>query len=1221
MIRTRLASLASAALLAALAAFSAPAAAQIAIAETPLFLQQPIKPAFIMALDDSGSMQWEVLVRNMDGMLFWDRTARSFFNADGSVRSAGDNNFLELFPFPGRGTKRRAVPPTPNFGFARSHEFNPAYYNPTTRYTPWKRDRADHPNPWPNINPTAAVPDPRLAVSATANPSFDLTQNIRNFDPVAWRFDVRNGMTIMAGVEYRETAECGGFPGAAGTWRTAAADFMATADCTSVAFSYYAPTFYLTSPTFPGYTATPLAITDPVGGPPATTLYRYEIRPGNMTGAAYAAQIQNFANWFSYYRNRNLQLVAALTESLYDVSFMRVGQFRINNRNTVTMRDLEDQAAKEQLYIDLTAINGNSGTPNRQSTDHLGNQFRRTDASAPIPSDPNLGGACQINAGMLFTDGYSNGGTVTVGNVDGTMGSPFADTIENTIADIAARHYLQNLRPALQAGRVRVPAACSNPNPDPRLDCRRDPHMNFYGVTLGALGVIYGENMNSTNDPYTYPPPWGPDTDNSLGAVDAIWHATLNTRGRFINARTAEEITQAFQDVLRDIGEKARPAGGVAASATRRDGDFLVYVPEYASEDWTGNLKAYTLGTTGAIGAVAWNAAEKLEARAPATRQVYVSIPSGSGYTLTQFQPGSLGGDSGIETLLGITADDYAAYGAGVTASNVVEYLRGVRALEIDNGGTLRKRATRIGDILGSQPEVTSRASFGYTALPAAEGGGASGPGSYGAFLEFKRNRRPVVFVGTNAGVLHAFDGRAGATGGDELFAVLPNGSLPRMKQLPKQDYSHLFLLDGSPIQADARVGSSWKTVLVAPGGLGSRTVMALDVTDAATGFGPSDFMWEFRDDLLGLALSKPRVARLQGGRWVVMFGNGVNSTDNRSRLFILDLATGAPVQIVQPDTNGTAANPNGMIAFVPVDSDFDGAIDTIYTGDLQGRVYKLNVANSGTVSVGNGGNPLFRALDMNGVAQSITGGMDAALHHLRGNMIYFGTGRFFAENDNVVPAAPAAWPQVQTFYGIWDDPTATASTVARSQLQQQQIISEVPTANGPARRLTQNSVNWNTQRGFYLDLRRMDALASTALGIRGERAVGQPRVAQGSILFTTFTPVGDPCNSGGDNRVYSLSALTGSANLGLAAGGGNPACPDCAGVALPDGPPSLNPPLAVIRRESERDPELPPNIDGAGVVIGQNAFCVLEISLIVDTGALVIRETSCGRAAWRQIE
>lgn len=1214
MIRTRIAQLASAALLVMAAGFSAPSRADIDIAETPLFLQQPIKPAFIMALDDSGSMQWEVLVRNQDGQLYWNQAADSFFNADGSVRSTGDNNFLELFPFPGRGTKRRAVPPTPNFGFARSHEFNPAYYNPNTVYTPWKRDRADHPSPWPNANPTAAVPDPRRAVSNTNNPAFDLTENIRNTG-TAWRFDVRAGMTIMAGTEYREPSECGGFPGGAGTWRVAASDFVATGNC-GIEFSYYAPTFYLTSPTFPGYTATPLAIANPAGGPPGTTLYRYEIRPGNMTGTAYAQQIRNFANWFSYYRNRNLQLVAALTESLYEVSFMRVGQFRINNRNTVTMRDLEVVADKEQLYEDLTEINGNNSTPNRLAANHLGTQFRRTDAAAPIPSDPNLGGACQVNAGMLFTDGYSNSGTVSVGNVDGGMGSPFADTIGNTIADIAARHYLDNIRPGVESGRMRVPAACSNPTPDPRLDCRPDPHMNFYGVTLGALGVIYGENMDSTNDPYTYPPPWGPDNDDQLGAVDAIWHATLNTRGRFINARTAEEITKAFQDVLDDIGEKARPAGGVAASAARRDADFLVYVPEYASADWTGNLKAYQLGSNGALGAVAWDAAQKLEAASVTSRNIFVSLPSGSGFQLRPFNAASFGGDAAIQAALGMDADDFVDYGGGVTPTNVIDYLRGDRTLELDNGGTLRNRESRMGDILGSQPEVTSKASFGYTALPPAEGGGATGPGSYGEFLNFKASRRPVVFVGTNAGVLHAFDGRP--NGGDELFAVIPNGSLPRVKELPKQDYTHLYMLDGSPTQADARIGSSWKTVLLAPGGLGSRSVMALDVTNAATGFDAGDFMWEFMDPGLGLALSKPSVVRLQGGQWVAVFGNGVNSDDQKSRLYVVDLATGALVQTVQPDNNGDDANPNGMVAFVPIDSDFDGGVDTIYTGDLQGRVYKMEVSNSGSVSMANTA-PLFRALDMNGNPQTITGGMDAALHHLRGNMIYFGTGRFFAENDNLVPVSPAPWPQVQSFYGVWDDPTATPGTVPRSALQPQQIIAEVTTPQGPARRVSQNAVDWTSQRGFYLDLRRQDALTSSALGIRGERAVGQPRVVLGRVLFTTFTPVGDPCNSGGDNRVYVLEALSGASSIGT------PACPDCSGVSLPDGPPALNPPVTGTRTDPSRDPDAPPPVDpGTGEILPADdgtEGCVLSLSVIAATGAQQLTAAPCGRGGWRQLD
>ncbi|MCG6118749.1 MAG: hypothetical protein MEQ07_11250 [Aquimonas sp.] len=1224
MFRTRFSNLATAACLAACAAFSAPSQAQVAVAETPLFLQQPIKPAFIMGLDDSGSMSWEVLISgNRDGWAVFNEAAGSFFNADGTSRKAtgdggaGQNrvNFLDLFPFPGRTNRLRAIPPISNFGFSRSHEFNPQYYNPSIVYTPWRRAEPPH---WPDANPRAAVPDPRRAVSAANNPAFDLTENIREAGN-DWRFNVFAGMVIPAGTEYNRNVNCAGVPGGQNAWLTQPTDFVITqAGGCVLRFSYYAPTFYLTESSFPGYTATPLAVTGPVGGPPGTTLYRYEIKPGNMSAAAYSEQIQNFANWFTYYRNRNLLTIASASEALSDIEFMRIGAFYINNRIQVTMRDLEVPADKEALYSFVHALPASGGTPSRASVNHMGLQFRRTNAGAPIPSDPNLGGACQVNAGMLFTDGYTNDGTsITVGNVDGGMGSPFADTFNNTIADVAARHYLDNIRPGVEEGRMRVPAACSNPTPDPRLDCRRDPHMNFYGVTLGALGNVFGVDEAATADPFSNPPAWQADVNLTPASIDALWHATLNARGRMINATTPAQVAQAFRDVLRDIGEKARPAGGVAASATRRDGDFLVYVPEFASEDWTGNVKAFQLGPNGALGAEAWDASQKLGARAPSTRQIFVSVPSGAGFGLSNFEPGSLGGEAGVSGLLGIGPADFADYGGSVSASDVLGYLRGESGLEQRNGGPLRDRTSRIGDILGSQPEVTGRASFGYTNLPASEGGGVSGPGSYGAFLEFKRDRRPVLFVGTNAGVLHAFDARAGASGGDELFAVIPNGSLPRMKELPKLDYAHLHMLDGSPVQADARVGAAWRTVLAVPGGLGSRSVMMLDVTNAATSFGADNFMWEFQDAGLGLAMSRPRVVRLQGGRWVAMFGNGVNSDDNRSRLFVLDLATGAPLQIIQPDAEGTGANPNGMIALAAVDSDFDGGVDTIYTGDLQGRVYKMAVSDTGAISLANGGSPLFRALDINNNPQPITGGMDAALHHLRGNMLYFGTGRFFAENDNVVPAAPSPWPQVHSFYGIWDDPSAATGTINRAQLQQQQIVGEVATADGPARRVTQNSIDWNSSRGFFLDLRRQDAIGSTARGIRGERAVGQPRVVQGSILFTSFTPVGDPCGSGGINRVYVLNALTGAANLGVS----EPACPDCAGVSLPDGPPLLNPPVAANRKETNRDPNLPPLLDADGNVIAADATCVLELSLIVESGARLLRQTTCGRAAWRQIE
>lgn len=411
----------SVALLTLASGFSAPAMAStpLAISQEPLYITNRIKPAFIMAIDDSGSMQWETLFPTQDGRGTWNGTVRSFYHPtelapNGLPRphrsneqgANGLSDYLELFPFPGRGTARNTIPPLPNFGFARSHEFNPASFNPFTTYEPWAR--ADR-SLWPNANPAAVRVDPRVAGSQLFNLTADV--QVTGND---WRFDFRPGMLVPAGTVYTRDGRTGApwndgpcnFGGTQiGTtgWWTVNVDTQSTQRC-EAGVRYYPATFYLTTPTFDGYTATPLAIVNPAGGPPNTTLYRYEIRPENMTAAAYAATMQNFANYFHYYRNRNLSIIAALTKAFVDIDFMRVGAFTINNRNNVTMFDMGVQADRDGFYNLITAFNGNGGTPNRFAIDHLGNQFRRTGANAPVQL------ACQMNAGMLFTDGYSNGG-------------------------------------------------------------------------------------------------------------------------------------------------------------------------------------------------------------------------------------------------------------------------------------------------------------------------------------------------------------------------------------------------------------------------------------------------------------------------------------------------------------------------------------------------------------------------------------------------------------------------------------------------------------------------------------------------------------------------------------------------------------------------------------------------------------------------------------------
>jgi type IV pilus assembly protein PilY1 len=1296
-----------AALLALAAAASSPAEAQFNVAQYPLFVQQPVKPGFIMAVDDSGSMTFETLFSARDGQACTATDTagfNAFYDAQGNLRTAagtgGECLFHHVIPYPGHriGNNRWAIPPIPQFGFARSPEINPSYYDPATEYRPWKTSTGTEYAP---ASVTATRTDPRnatptLNVSALHRDRTDPEGEDGTFSAAYGTTTYNIGTVIPAGLQYNRSGSCGGLASTGGSWVTLVNDHVLTANCSSLqirrpltgtpasattnpfhnelfripsgtvlpagtvyfatancgglggteltrnhwirlqnphlmtarcelGIEYYPATYFLSvnTPAPAGFIVGNRTLAENACGA-GCNMFRYEIRPENYsTPAAYTQQIQNFANWFSFYGNRNRAMIAGMTRALADVEFMRVGYFTINNRNTVSMNDMEISSARETLYNQLLSLPASGGTPNRQAVEHIGEQFKRAPAAvnAVNPPQPVLneanGGACQVNGGMLFTDGYSNQNGPGVGNIDGGMGFPFADGHGDTLADIATKYYLNSVQPGMNQTAIQVPASCANGTAEPWIDCQTFPHMNFYGVTLGSKGDAYGVTHalppNTWREGYTNPPAWPPRENDSPSTVDDIWHAAINTRGRFINARTPEQITQAMRDVLLDVTSRARPAGGVSASGSRIGQGFLVYVPEFFSDDWTGDVKAYRLSSSGTLQTPhVWSAAEKLNSVSQASRQIFASIGSGSSFSLVPFTTSGLGGQASAQSRLGISASELAAYGSGITMDHIISYLRGDKSQEQSNGGPLRSRRWKIGDILNSQPQLTVAGSFGYTRLNPSEGGGASGPGSYGEYLQSKRTKPPVLFIGANDGMLHAIDSRT--TGGDVLFSIVPNSVLTSLKELPKKGYQHRYFVDGSPLQADVRVGTAWRTFLFAGNGAGGKSVMALDVTNAASGFNPgSDFLWEFQNANLGHVINSPRGALLEGGVHAAVFGNGLNAGDFRARLFVLNAVTGAPIANIQVGT-GSAGAPNGLTSAIPVDSDSNGKADIIYGGDMQGNLWKFNISSSGSISVANGGQPLFVATDNSGARQPITGSVDAGLHHLSGQLVVFGTGKYVEVGDNLA----GSFAQIQSFYAIWDK--NDGSTVSgRSQLQAQSISSSTTSNGTPARTINAAPVDWASKRGWYLDLR-----VGSSAG-EGERVIGRPGIALGNIIFTTYSPVGDICNPGGESRLYILSLTSGTPQLRT------DTCSTCGGVTVSQGSPVTNPPIVVQ-----------PYDHGGGPGGGGNQDCVAnpsqahctdpppaaippcqnQVFALLPAGmSSPLLTVDCGRQSWRQIQ
>ena len=778
--------------------------------------------------------------------------------------------------------------------------------------------------------------------------------------------------------------------------------------------------------------------------------------------------------------------------------------------------------------------------------------------------------------------------------------------------------YIFNTPPGRAAGYCNV-----NPMPS---DCSGLPLVATRVFTPGgAAGAV-----TALKDPLWYAAKYGGFNDsnaNDLPDLQSEWDSNGDGKpdNYFLvtNALTLkEELTKAFAQIERD----ARPSGGVAASGARKDGEFLAFVPDYNAEDWSGDVKAYPVNDDGSLGALAWSAAAQLPT--PPTRKIFGMVRNGANLVARDFTVAGLGGanpllaDSAFSALGLSPLAIITQFGPTTTIFDVVDFLRGDKSKEVAQGGVFRDRSRVIGDILGSQPEVLGRGSFGYELLDAADGGGFTGAGSYGAFVNgIKKTRTAALFVGSNDGFLHGFDGRAGAGGGNELFAIAPNGTMSKMGLLADPNYSHTNFVDAPPAIGDARLGGQWKSILVSAAGAGGKSVMIVDVTNPVASFGTTNILHEIQHPEIGNVFGRARIVRAEDNRWYAILGNGINSASNQSGIALIDLQTGTVKTILTG--LGSTADANGMGAIGVIDDDNNGKADTVYGGDYHGRVWKFDIsaASPALWNVDLGGQPLFVAESSTGARQQITGSLDIGPHFDDGYMVLFGTGRYFQPGDGVVGVNPP----IETFYGVWDD--GTQVTGGRASLQTQTITTQTTVAGfGETRELTRNPIDWTTKRGWSLDLK---VGATPAVG---ERFIGEPLVALGRVLFATFTPIGDECSPGGVNWFYALSYLTGVAQLSDSGAGALRLTPPGQSTPPATAPPVVitggSPRSEIVGDGGGGDPTVPP-LPGdpppptptTPPPSVRDRICVNNLGVVTSTGIQQFATVSCGRQSWRQFD
>ncbi|TDK33703.1 PilC/PilY family type IV pilus protein [Luteimonas terrae] len=774
-----------------------------------------------------------------------------------------------------------------------------------------------------------------------------------------------------------------------------------------------------------------------------------------------------------------------------------------------------------------------------------------------------------------------------------------------------------------------------------------------------------GSGAISLNNPLWYAAKYGapnyPQWDSNGDGVPDNYFLVTNP------LTLKAQLSRAFDDIAtRDL------AVGVATiSGARVGNNSFTLQPTFRrgrnGMDWTGNLTAISLDANGNAASTLWSAQAKMPAHGDrtiltnrstsSTKDIQVFKNSGNTETITLAH-------------LGLNATTVSTnYGKAYTATQLVDYLRGDHSQELGagNGGTLRARSAVLGDIVNSEPVVASpRADFGYASFPS-----DAMMSGYAAYLTAKASRKTVAYVGANDGMLHAFDATTQPciapnasqactteTAGRELFGFIPNAALRNLKSLPIPDsrsFEHKYFVDGQITVSDAKDpgDSRWKTLLVAAGGGGAKTIFALNVSNPDS-LASGDVLWEKNgalDSDLGNIYGKPLIVPLQNGSWGVLFGNGYGGTRSDPSLYILDAFTGDLIAKL----TGKDANPartivagiptgaecgflstlplfdcsaldqdpvNGLGQITAIDRNGDGRIDFVYGGDLQGNLWKFDLSSTDVRNwkVANSNNPLFTSLETNNEdrpakrqRQPITGGIRIAAGPGDGVMIYFGTGRYLFERDNDVVANP----QVQSLYAVFDDFVST-STVTRSNLQAQTITAETAGSTFTTRTISKQAVQYygsGSKRGWYLDLKVQNAAAN------GERFIATPRIQSGRVFFTTYSPRNDSCDPGGTNFQYVLDLLSGAGALAnvQVLPSGTVACTgsNCGGVALGTGDNTAQPPvvgtaIANITPQRLVNPVCNPAVESCATFE--------QCQVVIYPGAFVLPRP-CGRQSWRQLK
>ncbi len=446
-----------------------------------------------------------------------------------------------------------------------------------------------------------------------------------------------------------------------------------------------------------------------------------------------------------------------------------------------------------------------------------------------------------------------------------------------------------------------------------------------YQKAIDAAKALYEMKKGSVNTPVkTFVIAFGKDIKGNE-TLNAIAQEGKTGSAQF--AENLDELKKAFTNVFKQIaGSYGRSNPVVSMTRDRLCKGF------FELPGWKGNLVEYKLDqATGKIvtpNTPEWYSVDSANPSSYIRGTAWTWIDAGLNSPKREFSEANL---TTLKPYLILGSDDIdgdSNPGQDGDAKAVINF-----TLDPGYGGGaykgLRASDWKLADIYHSTPVIVGEPPFSFL--------DAQFPQKYSVFKTNNKDREARIYVGTNGGMLQAFDEKTGK----EKFTIIPKNLLGKLKEMR---INHEYYVDSSAKAYDVFFwgDSTWRTIIVTGERGGGNYYFAVDVTTPDN----PEILWELTEANMGKTWSRPDIGVVMDGgkkKFVAFVGAGyAEKTENDigNYFYVIDIETGTLLKKFK-----VGSDPKNRVVAAPTafDADDDGLMDYVYFGDIQGTLWKVS--------------------------------------------------------------------------------------------------------------------------------------------------------------------------------------------------------------------------------------------------------------------------------------